>query len=415
MGRSSPAETDVEWLDGGEKPKHVSVDRVSRRRSWIPLALAVGIGVLATLLVLIGGADDSTAIPTADDEALRRRAEALDDISLSLLPDAENDVNAMQGQVVNEIRGLADLDLALRAVLTTADGTEARLISVSTTGDVLVAPLPRSSEFRFDSSGKWLAGISLTEQGGQRQVLWAGRVGSEPEPVAVGIRSYAWHNATGGLLAWSDADGTGVTTLALDDETDSLNTIDLPITGLLEGWGHWGFALLTSGASFTTAVVDPDGAVLGTSLPGRFSGYLANGELLLTGGSGEPIAFDPRSGRQRSLSWLDERDYVWTSSVSAGRAEAVVLVGREGIEADPFRGEIALITDETAQILAETAAFTDLAWTPDYQSIVFADQQTSDSGSHGRIRVIGQDGGVDTVLIPDLFLGREWVAALSVN
>lgn len=414
MGRSPPTETDVEWLDGGEEPRHVSVDRVSRGRSWIPLAVAAVIGLLATLAVLIGGADDSTAIPTADDEALRRRAEALDDISLSLSPDVDDDVNAMQGQVVNELRGLADLNLALRAVLTTANGTEARLISVNNTGDVLVAPLPRSSEFRFDSSGQWLAGISLTDQG-ERQVLWAGRVGSEPEPIAVGIRSYAWHNSTEGLLAWSEADGAEVTTLALDDDTGSLNTIDLRLRGQLEGWGEWGFAVLTSEAVFTTAVLDPDGAVLGASLPGRFSGYLAGGELLVTGGSGEPIAFDPRSGRQRGLSWLDERDYVWTSSVSGGRAEAVVLVGKEGLEADPFRGQIALIADETAQILAETTAFTDLAWSPDHESIVFADQQTSDSGSHGRIRVIGQDGGIDTVLIPDLFRGLEWVAALSVN
>lgn len=416
----SPPDADVEWLHDEERPHPLTSEIVERSsRRWLPAAvLIVFVSAFAVPAILRADYSNPASESSANaSEAERARASALGNVSVRLAPGTSDDVNAMHGQVVTELRGLAALGLAFRAVLTSPDSGYARLVSVTDNGDVRVAPLPESTDFGFDASGQWLAGVTeLAESpGGElRRVLWAGRVGSSPKPLAIGIGSYAWHDSAPGLLAWTEEADQELTTLSLEGPESSLTTISPVVAGDVAGWGDWGFALMTTGFDFVTAVLDPSGTVVEPALSGRFGGQLSTGELLLTGGLDDPVAFDPTSGRAREVRWLGSGQYIRSSTPANDPTETILVVGREDASPAADHGEITLLNGEAPAVLAVTDAITDIVWSLKRQVVVFADQQRSDAGSSGRIRVVDRNGMVDAVLIPDLFRGQDWVAALSV-
>ena len=416
MGRSQPSEMKVEWLnDDGpiSAPVDVQEDgtgQPDRRRFRLLMIVAA----LVAFVLLANSLSRPSASGDGRDEALRR-VEENRLASSPKLPEVKGEVNALDFDVVADLRSMADLDLAISAVVTTVDGTDSRLISVSSAGDILVAPLPDSTRFAFDSSGQWLAGISSTDHGDQQQLLWAGRVGGVFKTVTVEVQGYAWHESRPGLLAWSDQSGYEVSTMTLDQD-GSLRVVETPVRGQLEGWGEWGFALRTTGPDVTTAVLDPDAVVMDQDLPGRYGGYLPGFGILLTGGAGDPLLFDPWSQGRNPVPWLESQDNVWTVTSSPNGVDALLLIGRINQTTGTVRGEVTIISaDQGINVLAETRTMTDLAWTPDHTRVVYAEQQTQAPGSQGKIWAVGPEGLLAAVTVPDLFRGVEWVAALSVR
>lgn len=416
MARSTPGDTEIEWLDAdGTPPSPQTSESLRRPGRWL---LPAGALALLLAVALVSALFGSGEAPASDDEdpassAERRRAELFGQVSGGESADeADPEVNALQGEIVTELRELASLDLSFRAVLTSIEGGEARLVSVGSSGDVRVAPLPTSDSFRFDVSGQWLAGVSETSQG---NVLWAGRVGSPAEPLAAGVRGYAWHDSTPGVLAWSDTDGRALTTLALDTQARTPVRVDAEAEGGVEGWGDWGFALMRTGLEHTVAVLDADGALVDASLSGRLGGHLPSGELLVSGGLDGAVAFDPSTGLARELTWLTAGRHIRSTAISDDPSAAIMMIDPGRSRPAAQQGEIMLVADGLVAVLARTPAPTDVAWSAEDEVVVFAEQATEAAGGDGRIRVVDGSGMVGAVRIPDLFRGREWVAALSVR
>ena len=195
-----------------------------------------------------------------------------------------------------DLRGLADLELAVSAVVTSSQGFDPRLVAVNQSGDVLVAPLPESTRFTFDQSGRWLAGVSQIEGEAGADVLWAGPVGGIFEPVAVGVDGFAWHESRAGLLGWSASSADNPELVSWRFAEGEVHHWDLPVTGQLQGWGEWGFAVATDALDPETVFLDPDARLIDDPQPGRYGGYLPGHGILLTGGRPPPDGIGGRRG-----------------------------------------------------------------------------------------------------------------------
>ncbi len=395
----------IEWLtaDVEDHPASTIIDRRRPRRG---LAAAVGaIAVLVVGAVLVTG-DDPGAPPT--EEVRPTTAPSLPAAPAPPAVRIDADATELPAGARADLTALAGLSVPLELVITSPTSSEAWLVSVPRPEEVRVTAFPRLSDLAFDASGRWLAGVSFTRQGEQRRVLWAGEVGGALEPVAVGIRSFAWHDAVSGLIAWTEPGDPTLVSLDLGS-TGSTRHVDLPAAGILQGWGDWGFALQSSPRRFTTSIVSPDGEPVVVDHPGRFAAHLPGSGVLVSGDFGRPEVIDIDSGVVRPVEGLESGDLVWSVAPVSGGHRVLVVPGLGGARTP---GTLVALDGTTATDIATTPAITDLAPTPDGDGVVLANQATAGDAARGSIAVYAEDGPSEA-LVPDLFDGREWVLALA--
>ena len=310
--------------------------------------------------------------------------------------------------------------VGLRAVITSPSHGDSVMLSIDEAGrELIVEEVPALSQFAFDSSGQWLAGVSTTETEPQRDVLWAGPVGGDFEPLAVGVSSFVWHDSRSATLAWSDGDEGQITTVELPNGEPN-RVADSLVSGQVNGWGDWGFAVLTSRPDFTTSVLGPSGEIVAEDLPGRFNGNIPGSGLVLSGSlSLGPLVVDPETGASANVPWLGSDDYVWALAVAGDRAVAAALVARTGFRAHLTSAELTAVdavAGESGEPLLIAESFTDLVLTADGEWIILAQQQAPNSDALAEILAVNRSGDSTMRLaVPDIFDGREWVTAITVG
>lgn len=87
------------------------------------------------------------------------------------------------GDIQAEAENLADLGVPVQAIIASTARSDALLADVDWSGTVTVSEVPPLAGYRFDRSGRWLAGLSHSRIGSERSVLSAGPVGGPVEPV----------------------------------------------------------------------------------------------------------------------------------------------------------------------------------------------------------------------------------------
>ncbi|MEL6984315.1 MAG: hypothetical protein AAFO29_17950, partial [Actinomycetota bacterium] len=209
------------------------VDTAVTRRGVDPRLVALALGVLVTAVLLlrpVAGNDDSGTDGTNDDADTGEASGSIpapvvgpDDAAASTVgPDQldELTIGDLGSAGPSELSGLG-----LQVVVTSPSNGDSVVLRIDGDGsgqgdggELTIEQVPPLRRFAFDASGQWLAGMSTTENGPQRQVLWAGPVGGDFEPVAIGVRSFSWHDSRPATLAWSDDEQREVTTVGLADD-----------------------------------------------------------------------------------------------------------------------------------------------------------------------------------------------------
>jgi hypothetical protein len=392
------------------------IETTVRRRGVDPRAIAIVVVIAIATLLLVrpaANADEagqepgSQPIPTA--EANDEQPSSSSPDGLGLLETGDPDLGGY-----SRLSGLG-----LRAVVTSSSHGNSVLLELADDGEgVTVQDVPALRRFAFDASGQWLAGMSTTEHGSMRQVLWAGPVGGDFEPVAIGVRSFSWHDSMPATLAWSGDDQRELTTVGLTTDDPEV-VFETPERGRIRGWGVWGFALNYWNDGSNTALLSQSGDLIVSDLPGRFNGTLADGRVILSGSpASHPLLVDPQTGQATTAAWLGPSDYVW-SLATATDGPTAALVSQEGVRADPFSAQVTVIdvaVGEADDPLLTLDAFTNLALSTDGEWIVLARQQDLAADQPSEILALNsRTGRTHRVAVPDLFDGREWVSALSIG
>ncbi|MEM9130837.1 MAG: hypothetical protein AAGE88_00745 [Actinomycetota bacterium] len=404
MGRSTP-ESDVELLESSAGPATPSYQRVA---TSTPRAVMVGlglvlVGVVGWLIISALDGGDATAPPTTAPPAPTTTAPI----------ETERQTTTSQTVVVP---GRA----VLNAVVSSPTGGGAWLVTVGENGASDVVDLPDLTEFSFDASGQWVAGIGVGIRRDRLLTLWVGRVGMPMEPISGDIASYAWHDERPGELAWTDVDRGEVRTLDLTTGVDLTGDVDaavvtrgLETSGRLRGWGDWGFAVETWAGGTMTAVVDPDGVVL-EDLPGEFRGRLADGDLVFIGDASAPVRYSPSTDATAPVPWLADGDDVSRLLVAADGLSTVAFVLRDGRTSAPSAAEVVVVSADDTVTVGLVEGDTSIALDDD-GAIALVDQDPSgrsDEPSRFTLLVNGAAGW--SAPVPDVFMGREWVVALAL-
>ena len=326
------------------------------------------------------------------------------------------------------------IDVALNAVVVSPRGEGARLVSIDQDGSETVTDLPPLTRFQFDPSGNWVAGVGVGRLGERNLTLWAGPVHGPMEPIAVGVRAFAWHDDDDGRLGWTGGNRDRVTTLTLDTH-DSTEELPLPTEGRLTGWGDWGYAIETSPRELATAVVGLDGELL-VHVAGRYRGRLPGdgtggaGELIFSGGAAPPLRYLLDTSEVAPVPWLDDADDIWSLAVVAETDAVVAVVARGGNLKSPVDGEVVVINAAGSATVRDLDGLTPLGLS-DEGGILFVDQQPGSAFGPGAFTVINAravgspngrsdgatPGTAESVAapVPDVFEGPEWVVALAVT
>ncbi|MEO1060772.1 MAG: hypothetical protein AAFZ07_05090 [Actinomycetota bacterium] len=397
----------IEWVASDDAATSSAViDRRGATRSrWAPVGLAAI--ALAALAVLAGRTTDD---PLADAEPVATTTTTTEAPAggAEPSPPTVSTDTALSAAAVTDLGAVAALGVPLELIVTSPTSDEARLVSIGDDREISVVALPRLSDLTFDASGNWLAGVSYSRHGEQRRILWVGRVGEGLEPVAVGFRSFAWHDTSPGVVAWVDSGSRTVTSLALGAEASPRRT-ELPAGGLLKGWGDWGYALQSSPRTRTTTIVDEQGRLVVLDQPGRFAAHLPGRGVVISGASGGPVIVDEDRGTVRAIEGLEADEIVWSATTSALGEHLLVV---DGSQRTAGAGTLVSLARDGVDDLATTPAVTDLAVTPEGDRIVLVNQAVPDGSEPGTIAVLA-DGEVVEAPVPDFFRGREWVTAIS--
>lgn len=395
MGADRPDES-IELLDTGQAGEATDAVRVQVGGPRAPLSLvAVGLVAIGAWLVLgLTGRpqpDQAIAEPSPTSESIAP--------SVAYLPTAEP-----AGDPVEELS-------RVRMVVTSPTGEGGRLLTVDGPGEPTVVELPELATYAFDPSGRWLAGMGTGTLAERTRVLWAGPVEGPLEPLAVGVRSFAWHQDDSGVIGWSIAGGQEVAVATLDGSAPT-RYLTSPVEGRLRGLGRWGLAIETSPRLFATAFVGHDGSV-DAELPGRFRGVLAGGDVVLGGGAGPPLRYSPSTGEVDEIAWMGDDDDVWSLATDPSGTSTVAIVTRNGNLARPLSAEVVRIEGERAIVEGRLSALSPLGLGSGGEIVVVRQAGAGDR-SVPAVAVVGAAGGAG-VALPDLLPGPEWVAALSAT
>ncbi|MEM7337633.1 MAG: hypothetical protein AAF467_03230 [Actinomycetota bacterium] len=411
MARSSaPSEAVPIELEPGEEAVDVDVDRVARGVADTPVALVIaGLAAMAALgliwQVSIGTPSELVEPPVTTVLAPPTSRATL----------VKGDVSVFDRPEVNQLANLETLDTAFDMVLTTRDGGAAALVSVDEAGVVSVTELPEATDYVFDPSGQWLAALGHTEFDGGHDVLWAGRAGEPLQSVAVGLNGFAWHETEPGHIAWASPGGDEVETLDLATGLRNVQTIELPTRGRLTGWGDWGVALLTSAARFRSAIVDPGGEVVTEDIPGRFRIESFDRQLLFSGSLDYPLSVDPATG-SRSVVHPTRGAYVWAVDIDREGRRLALFLADGGVKGEPFEARLAIWDDSIptgVTTVDAVRAFSEVAWVDDGTGLLFVQQTPLDGFEGGTIQRRSVSGSLLRTAVPNVFRGREWVAAIA--
>ncbi|MEM9130836.1 MAG: hypothetical protein AAF962_03970 [Actinomycetota bacterium] len=398
MGRSSP-ELDVELLDSTVAPAASEYQRVgtSPPRS---LSALLAVAFLAVGVWLIGsGPDAPPEVPAPT----------------TVPPQPTPDAAVLPAPVGVEPDLAPAAAPVLNAVVSSPTGGGTLLVTMADNGSSEVSDLPNLARFAFDTSGQWIAGISMGTLGERPETLWVGRVGTPMEPVAVDIASYSWHDERPGELAWTqDDDRSQVYTLSLNGGIDTeVERNQLETEGRLRGWGDWGYAVETWTRGRVTAVLDAEGLVL-QELVGRYRGRLADGDLIFSGGSSAPLRFSPSTGSLTTVPWLKGEDDVSSLVITPDGTSTVAFISRGGLLSEPMTGEVVVVSADEAVTVGHLSGFTTIALGADGAILLVEQYAGGDTAEPAQFTVL-VDGATDWASpVPDVFQGREWVVALAV-
>ncbi|MEL7210616.1 MAG: hypothetical protein AAGK32_20680, partial [Actinomycetota bacterium] len=263
-------------IAGGDAPELLDVAGTAEpvettiKRGGVDLrvvALVIAVLVAAVLLLLPAGTSEGDrAVPGSSPEPAPGRD---DDGSGTT---GSDQLEELTGGDLGGVTGARLAGLRLQVVVTSPSHGDSVVLRVD--GDeLLIEEVPSLDRFAFDASGQWLAGMSTSENGPRRQVLWAGPIGGDFEPVAVGVRTFSWHDSQPAALAWSNEGQSEVTTVGLtSSEPDRV--FKTPVRGRIRGWGDWGFAINYWDEGSATALLSRAGELIAADLPGRFNGNL---------------------------------------------------------------------------------------------------------------------------------------------
>ena len=170
----------------------------------------------------------------------------------------------------------------LHAIVSGRNGEEP--FRVSTMGSILAfddTALTGRFDFSIDAGGEYLAAFSAPDHGDPDAgwVLWIGSVDGQLEPLATGVRSFAWHDSDRGRMAFvavaPGQDEPRLLTIDLADAQPSLTevpNVSADLAGRLTVWGEWGFVFEGDGSNVTA--VDSAGELVIGEVNGSVIGYL---------------------------------------------------------------------------------------------------------------------------------------------
>lgn len=408
----------LEWLpahtDTAQSDATVEVERSGLRRGLLALVV---VALLATTTALWRDRSapmashpvpvEQPAMPAMP--AVPALPTAVTTVPLSVEASTQRRADLSVGSPA-ELAELSRLGVEFRAVVSSVDGEQMALLDVTRQGATSWSELPRLRSVRFDSSGRWMAGVTSSELR-DSQVLWVADIDAAVlEPVALNVRSFAWHDRQPGRLAWNTSSApTVLSTLDLG-ATAEPTELDVPASGAITAWGPWGFAMLTSGLRFRSTLLAGDGTPVAIDVPGRFVATLPEG-VLFTGSDG-PTLVNPVDGVRQPVPWIEGDGHVW-GLAQVGDGAVAALIDRSGIGASAFRADLVVVRPGLSpQTVFSARDYSDLA-TIDGDALLFVEQQADDHTSGGLIHLYRSDGRRLAVPVPDLFASGEWVAAIT--
>jgi hypothetical protein len=263
--RVRPIPIDDDVPDGLE-PVIDATPRVPNRRTWVPLAVAIGAVVIVVGSVTIFGAlrfDDPepsdpglfSANPT-DDEGSTTTATTLPPRLEDLLPGITDRLTLIAESHDDDSAWTLLWDPSFRVPKAIPLGIEA-----SPTADLTSA--------RFDSSGRHVAVATCGSTACDLYVGSPSEVGTSPDVEAV--LGFAWHATEVGRIAWvapSD-DGYDVVVASSNPLSQTVEDVEKAFTlsdpFRIVRWDSDGFVVMFSGDKAVTAALEPDGSIIWTS------------------------------------------------------------------------------------------------------------------------------------------------------
>lgn len=172
-------------------------------------------------------------------------------------------------------------------------------------GNPIIRPLPVGAfgDSRFDVTGTWLA-VSTRLPDSDGGVLSMGKP-SSLAPLASDVTSFAWHDATSGLLAYTQ-EIDGVWALSVSKITRQAQIVATGegvvwSGGKVAAWGDWGFAIQDDSGSIALLTADGElkstasGQVLDSIPTGWIGIYDGDLKLLSAGGGLRSLDFNATS------------------------------------------------------------------------------------------------------------------------
>lgn len=246
------------------------------------------------------------------------------------------------GGAVPEDGGLSEIVLGFdHTLVAVARGSEdvVDLLIWPADGGVTTNAIRNGYRMSIDASGQHYA--MLTPLPGDSDLLLSTGRYHSIVPKVTGVHSYAWHETTAGLLAFTTVAENGwhleellpsgrVEEVAGGPEAESM----------LVGWGEWGYALQIPGTG--TLLLTPEGEIkdvdpgvvfstsAGEWMPARDESFM----LLSSGGGVQRIRVEEELGDVQNAAISPEGDLIAVVSASGlhvvTRAQASVIAGYEG-------------------------------------------------------------------------------------
>lgn len=221
---------------------------------------------------------------------------------------------------------------------------------------------PRTVYAVFDASGRWLASRTASGIGNTLSLSGSG----DPQPLAIGVSSFAWHATAEGKLAWFGTTADGIPGLfvasasrgTVDVDLLTQFDIDAGVGDGLQAWGDWGFAVFNrSNPDASLATLDQDGDEVAHG-PMLLGGVRPNGTLIVGRLEGDARLIDAWFFTDESLQsgdrvpWEFETTPAWSQS-----GEKAAFVSDDGA--------MLSIQPEGLHLTLDPPAAIAIGWSPD--------------------------------------------------
>lgn len=222
--------------DGVTERPQADRPRSSKIVAGVSFVLGVGVGVL----VATSGAGTEPSTVSEEDSG-----------TVLAVPDPVEEASVYDDGITGVVTDFPD---ALVAVARTS-GSTVDYVLWPIAGDLSIRPMSGGGEVAIDATSQFFAFASDLPDG-DTSLLSTGRHNSI-RPVATGVTSYAFHDTSTGLLAYTTEEN-GVTHLAtIKSDFDPREALTIPETDVtVVGWGDWGWALQRSSDEIVLLTAD---------------------------------------------------------------------------------------------------------------------------------------------------------------